>query len=107
MESKNGTDYAQNYDVIVKWIADVLIGQTLDVIGVRTGRIEEVFGFEPVDISVKAGRVDIMVRDDTRALYHIEEQRNLKRSVMYRFASHHVMGAGRWGQRITDNILAS
>jgi hypothetical protein len=53
MDSKNGSDYAQNYDIIVKWLAGALRGQTLDAIGVKTGRIEEVFGFEPSDISVR------------------------------------------------------
>ncbi len=44
MDSKNGSDYAQNHDIIVKWLAGALRGQTLDVIGVKTGRIEEVCG---------------------------------------------------------------
>lgn len=35
MNSQNGTDYAQNYDVIVKWLAAVLRGETLDVLGVK------------------------------------------------------------------------
>ena len=52
MESKDGADYAQNYDVIVKWMAEALCGETLDVIGVKTGRIKEVFAFEPIDIRV-------------------------------------------------------
>ncbi len=107
MESRNGTDYAQNYDVIVKWLADALRGQTLDVLGLKTGRIEEVFGFEPADISVTSGRVDVMVRDEDGDLYHIEEQRNLRKSDMYRFAAYHFMGARQWGARITDIVLAS
>ena len=107
MDSKNGSDYAQNYDIIVKWLAGALRGQTLDVIGVKTGRIEEVFGFEPSDLSVKTGRVDVMVRDDRGDLYHIEEQRNLQKSDMYRFAAYHFIGAKRWGPRLTDIVLAS
>lgn len=69
MESKNGTEYKQNDDVTVKWMAAALRGETLEVLGVKTGRIEEVFGFEPTDISVRAGRVDVMARDETGALY--------------------------------------
>jgi len=107
MQSKDGLDYTQNYDVIVKWLGEVLQGETLDVIGVKTGRIESVFGFEPVDIAVKSGRVDIMVRDETGVLYHIEEQRNLRKSDMYRFAAYHFMAAKKWGVHITDIILAS
>ncbi len=97
MQTKNGSDYAQNYDIIVKWLASALRGQTLDVIGVKTGRIEEVFGFEPSDISMRTGRVDVMVRDDKGDLYHIEEQHNLQKSDMYRFAAYHLMGAKQWG----------
>ena len=41
----------------------------------KTGRIQEVFGFEPADISVRAGRLDLMVRDDAGKVFHIEEQR--------------------------------
>jgi hypothetical protein len=68
-------------------MADALRGQTLEVLGLKTGRIEEVFGFEPADIKVTSGRVDVMARDDTGTLYHIEEQRNLEKADMYRFAA--------------------
>ena len=47
MESKDGTDYAQNYDLIVKLMGEALKGETLEVIGVQSGRIEDAFGFEP------------------------------------------------------------
>ncbi len=107
MESRNGTDYTQNYDIIVRWMADALRGQTLEVLGLKTGRIEEVFGFEPADIKVTSGRVDVMARDDTGTLYHIEEQRNLEKADMYRFAAYHFLGAKQWGEKITDVILAS
>ncbi len=43
---KNGADYAQNYDIIVKWMATALKGETLEVLGLKTGRIEELFGFD-------------------------------------------------------------
>jgi hypothetical protein len=35
----------------------VFRGETLRVLGLETGRIEEVFGFEPADIVVNAGRL--------------------------------------------------
>ena len=93
MNSQNGTTYPQNYDIIVKWLAEALQGETLDVLGVPTGRIEEVFGFEAVDIPVNVERVDVMFRDDKNAYYHIEEQRNLSKADLYRFASYHFRGA--------------
>ncbi len=104
---KNGSDYAQNYDIIVKWMAAALRGETLEVLGLQTGRIEDVFGFEPVDIAVRAGRLDIIARDDTGTLYHIEEQRDVSRADMFRFASQHFSAAAQWGSNITDVILAS
>jgi hypothetical protein len=106
MKTRNGADYTQNYDVIVKWMAEALRGETLEVLGIKTGRIEEVFGFEPVDIAVKAGRVDVIVRDDTGAVYHIEEQRSLRKSDLYRFASYHFHGARQWPD-MKDIILIS
>ncbi len=107
MESRNGTDYFQNYDFIVKWIAEALKGETLDALGLKTAPVEEVFAFEPVDIRVKAGRVDVMARDSAGSLFHIEEQRNLRRSDLYRFAAYHFMGAKKWGPGMMDVILAS
>ena len=79
----------------------------MEVIGVRSGRIEEAFGFEPADIAVRTGRVDLMLRDENGAYWHIEEQRNLKKADMYRFAAYHFTGAKQWGAGLTDIILAS
>jgi predicted transposase YdaD len=103
----NGATYTQNYDIIVKWMAAALQGQTLKVFGLETGRIQEVFGFEPVDLPVHAGRVDVMLRDEEGDLYHVEEQRNLTRDDMYRFAAYHFLAARQWGRNITDIVLAS
>jgi len=107
MDKKNGKEYKQNYDFIVKWMTEVLLGETLDFIGLNIGRIADVFGFEPVDILVKAGRVDIMIRNEEGALFHIEEQRNLSKADMYRFASYYFQGAKKWGDDLTDIIIAS
>ncbi len=74
MKSQNGTDYGQNYDLVVKWLSAAFRGETLEVLGVETGRIKEVFGFEPVEIMVKAGRLDVMARDENDAVFHIEER---------------------------------
>ena len=107
MDSKNGKEYQHNYDFIVKWMTEVLRGETLDFIGLNIGRIKDVFGFEPVDIKVLTGRVDIMVRNEEGALFHIEEQRNLSKADMYRFASYYFQGAKNWGNKLTDIIIAS
>jgi len=107
MDSKNGKDYKQNYDFIVKWMAAVLRGETPDFISADIGRIAEVFAFEPTDISVRAGRVDIMVRNTAGGLFHIEEQRNLSKADMYRFAAYHFPAAEQWGDKLTDIIIAS
>ncbi|QTA81262.1 Uncharacterized protein dnl_35930 [Desulfonema limicola] len=37
--------------LIVKWIAQALKGHTLDVLGLQSAPIEEVFGFEAVNTS--------------------------------------------------------
>ena len=107
MQTHNGMDHAHNYDIIVKWLAEALRGETLEVLGVKSGRIQEVFAFEPVEIAVQAGRVDVMLRDDAGALYHLEEQRNLAESDLYRFAAYYFLGAKQWGRKLTDIILAS
>ncbi len=100
-------EYQQNYDIILKWMTEVLCGQTLDFMGLKIGRIADVFGFEPVDIVVRAGRVDIIVRTESGDLFHIEEQRDLRKADLYRFASYHFQGARKWGDKLTDVIIAS
>lgn len=102
-----GMDYVQNYDVVTKWMAATLRGETLDVLGIKSGRIIEVFGFEPVDIKVTAERVDLMLRDEDGNLFHLEEQRNLQKAELYRFASYHFLAARQWGDEVTSIILAS
>jgi hypothetical protein len=107
MESKNGTDYTQNYDLITKWLSAAFRGETLKVLGLETGRIKDVFGFEPTDISVRTGRLDIIFRDETGAYYHLEEQRNPRKADMYRSAAYHFLAGHQWGANITDIILVS
>ncbi len=107
MQPKNGISYGQNYDFIIKWMSELLCGETLEVIGLKTGKIKEVFTFEPVDIAVTSGRVDIMIKDDQDAIYHIEEQRDLCKDDLYRFAAYHFMGAKKYKDKLTDVIIAS
>jgi hypothetical protein len=107
MKSKNGTDYQQNYDLITQWMSAAFRGETLKVLGLDTGRIEEVFGFEPADIAVKTGRLDIVFRDENGAFYHLEEQRNPRKADLYRSAAYHFSASQQWGSNITDIILVS
>ena len=107
MTGQDGMTYPQNYDVIVKWLADVMTGETLEIFGVPSGRIEEVCGLEPVDLPVRADRVDVLLRDDAGAWFHLEEQRNLRLDDLYRFASYHFAAARQRGTTLTDIILAS
>ncbi len=83
------------------------MGETLDAIRSKTGRVEEVFAFEPMNIALKVGRLDVMVRDDAGTLFHIEEQRDLKRPDLYSFAAYHFLGAWKWGPRMVAMIPAS
>jgi hypothetical protein len=107
METKNGTDYQQNYDIITKWMSVVFRGETLRVLGVDTGRIEEVFGFEPADIAVNTGRLDIIFKGENGAYYHLEEQRNPRKADLYRSAAYHFFAGQQWGKNISDIILVS
>ncbi len=107
MEIRNGADYAQNYDIVTKWVGEALVGQTLSVIGVQSGRIEAAFGLEPIDIKVQAGRLDLMLRDEHNVCYHVEEQRNFRHDHLYRFAAYHFWAAQRQGNALVDIILAS
>ena len=103
----HGLETTQNYDLVTKWLAETFQGQTLDVLGVKSGRIIEAFGFEPIDIKVSVERVDLMLRDEAGKLFHLEEQRNLRSADLYRFASYHFRAAKQWGAEVRDIILAS
>ena len=107
VKTRNGAEYFQNYDFVVRQMAAALRDRTLKVLGIQTGTIKEVFGFEPVNLAVKTGRMDVIARDDAGWLYHIEEQRNLCRADMYRFASQHFNAAEQWNDSLTDIVLAS
>jgi len=54
---------------------------------------------------VLAGRVDIMVRNEEGALFHIEEQRNLSKADMYRFASYYFQDAKNGGIKSQTSLL--
>ncbi len=44
---KDGINYKQNFDIIFKWMIKVFTGETLDVLGIHTGKIVDVCGYEP------------------------------------------------------------
>jgi hypothetical protein len=105
-EAKNGISYQQNYDIVVKWLAEEFRGKTLDILGIETDRIVDVFTCEPIQLPIKAERLDIIVLDASNNHYHIEEQRNMSKAHLYRFASTHFFIARKFKQ-LTDIILLS
>jgi hypothetical protein len=106
-EAKDGIDYQQNYDIILKWLAEEFRGKTLKILGIETGQIIDVFTTEPIRLPLKAERLDIIVLDDIGYYYHIEEQRNMTKADLYRFASSHFFLAKKYEKKLKDIILFS
>ncbi|NUM35338.1 MAG: hypothetical protein HUU50_12380 [Candidatus Brocadiae bacterium] len=105
---KKQEEYSQNYDLVFKWISNVLTGKTLEVLGVKTGKIVEVTGLEPITLQAKEERVDLLLRDEEEQYYRLEEERNLSLSDLYRFASQHFLVAGQLKmKKVKDIIIAS
>ncbi len=103
----DGLNYSHNYDLAATWLSEAFRGQTLGVLGIETGEIRRVTAFKPTEISVSAGVVDVIFEEVTGKAWHLEEQRNLTNSDLYRFASQHFSVAREWQDRVTDIILAS
>ncbi|MCP4352416.1 MAG: transposase [Desulfobacterales bacterium] len=103
----SGTDYYQNYDFVLNWLSETFRGQTLDILGIKTGKIRRVCSYKPVEISVMAGIMDVIFEDITGKAYHLEEQRNMTEDDLYRFACQHFLAAKEWKDNITDIILVS
>lgn len=87
----NNINYLQNFDAIIKWLSNAFTGQTLEALGISTGKIVEVRGLEPITLSVKQERVDLLLKDEEGNFYHIEEERNLSRRDVARFAAQHFL----------------
>ncbi len=104
---QDGMDYFQSYDLVVNWLSEAFRGQTLDVLGIRTGKIRRVCSYKPVEISVSAGVVDVIFEDAAGKAWHLEEQRSMTEKDLYRFASQHFSAAGEWKDDITDIVLTS
>ena len=107
VSGKSGLDFEQNYDIVVKWMAEQFKGKTLEIFGVKTEPIIDVFNFEPVMIRTDTGRFDLVLKDKRGEFYHLEEQRNMKIEDLHRFAIYHFQGVKKWGEKITDIILMS
>jgi len=104
---KNGLKYQQNYDAMIKWIAKEFSGKTLEIFGVKTQAITDVFTLEPVEIHVHAGRLDIVFKDVANEYYHCEEQRNLVIDDLYRSSIYHFQSSRQLGNAVTDILLIS
>jgi len=104
---KNAFKYKQNYDAIVKWISQEFKGKTLEIFGVETGRIVEVFTFEPVDIKIHTGRLDLIFKDENNLFYHCEEERNMTQDDLFRCGIYHFQSVRELGTDVTDVILIS
>lgn len=106
-EAKNGSAYKQNYDVIVKWMAEEFRGKTLEVLDIQTGVITNVYSYEPIRLPIKAERLDLIIEDENEFYYHLEEQRNMSKKHLYRFAGSHFYIAEKYGAKLKDIILCS
>ena len=107
VSGRSGLYLKQNYDFIVKWIAEQFRGKTLEIFDVKTEPIIDVCQFEPVMLRTDTGKLDLVMKDKGGAVYHLEEQRNMKIDDLHRFAVYHFQGAQKWGENITDIILMS
>ncbi len=76
---KDGINYKHNFDIIFKWMMKVFTGETLDVLGIHTGKIVDVCGYESVTLEVKEERIDVLLIDENGHYYQLEEERNLSR----------------------------
>ncbi|MCP4110065.1 MAG: transposase [Desulfobacteraceae bacterium] len=103
----DGMEYYQNYDLVLNWLSEAFRGRTLDVLGIKTGKIRRVCSYKPVEISVSAGIMDVIFEDVSGEAFHVEAQHNMTEDDLYRFAPQHFSAAREWKGNITDIILVS
>ncbi|KPA11519.1 hypothetical protein MHK_008259, partial [Candidatus Magnetomorum sp. HK-1] len=103
----DGLDYYQNYDFVINWLSQAFKGQTLNVLGIDTAPIKRVCSYKPVEIAINTGVVDVIFEDENEKCYHLEEQRNMSESDLYRFATQHFSVAREWRDNVIDIILIS
>jgi hypothetical protein len=87
-----------------------LCGRSIDFIGVEIGQIADVFSGETVELPVRMGRIDVMIENQDGDIFHLEEQRNLTKSDLYRFAGYHFPDAEKYQKhkrKFTDIVIAS
>ena len=99
--------YKQNYDAVVKWIAQEFKGKTLKIFGIDSSPIADVFTFEPIEIKIHTGRLDLIFKTIDNENYHFEEQRNMTEEDLFRCSVYHFQSAQKFGLRITDILLIS
>jgi hypothetical protein len=107
VHGKNALRYQQNYDAAIKYIAQEFRGKTLEIFGIKSARIVDVFTFEPIEIHMQTGRLDLIFRDETGACYHVEEQRNMTEDDFYRCCIYHFQAARQYTLAMTDILLIS
>ena len=103
----DGMDYYQNFDIVINWLSQAFKGHTLNVLGIETAPIKRVCSHKPVEIIVQTGVIDVNFEDENGKCYHLEEQRNMTLSDLYRFAIQHFSIAKEWQNNVVDIILIS
>jgi hypothetical protein len=106
-ESDDGMAHYQNYDLVINWLSQAFKGQTLKVLGIDTAPIKRVCSFKPVEIAISTGIIDVIFEDENEKCYHLEEQRHMADSDLYRFASQHFSVAKEWRDNVIDILLIS
>ncbi len=59
----DGMEYYHNYDLVLNWLSEAFRDRTLDVIGIKTGKIRRVCSYKPAEISVSAGMLEGIFED--------------------------------------------
>ncbi|MCP4351132.1 MAG: hypothetical protein GY795_37180, partial [Desulfobacterales bacterium] len=103
----DGMEYYQNYDLVLNWLSEAFRDRTLDVLGIKTGKIRRVCSYKPAEIFVSAGILDVIFEDFFGKGYHVEGQRNMTEEDLYRFAYQHFAAAREWKDSLVDIILVS
>jgi len=106
-KKKDGLVYHHNYDIVGKWLSKTFKNKTLDVLGIKTDPIKKVIGYEGPNIDVNIDRIDVIFEDIKDNGFHVEFQRNLKKSDLYRSAGYHFDLAYEYKNKITDIIIIS
>jgi len=88
-------------------LIQAFVGQTLNVLGIDTAPIKRVCSFKPVEIAINTSVINVIFEDENKKSYHLEEQRHMTESDLYRFAAQHFSVAKEWRDDVIDIILIS